>query len=151
MSLSLSFSCPLTLNFSKFEYHLKKIRFDTWFDILEDSQNIKWKRILSILCTNWFVFYFVYNTHIADLHALHISLIIKVRQEKVHYCFFLQYFFFYSLFNVDLQYLHILILSNSNINPNLYTNTNRRILQWKVNYFFEKYVMPLDDIKLVNN
>ena len=35
--------------------------------------------------------------------------------------------------------------------PNLCTNTNRRILQWKVDYFFEKYIMLLDDAKLVNN
>ena len=66
-------------------------------------------------------------------------------------CFVFFCFFFYSLFNIDLQYLQYQTLSNSNINPNLYTNTNRQILQWKVNYFFEKYIMLLDDIKLVNN
>ena len=42
-------------------------------------------------------------------------------------------------------------LSNSSINPNLYTNTNRRNLQLKANYFFEKYIVLLDDTKLVNN
>ena len=62
-----------------------------------------------------------------------------------------QTFFYYSLFNVDLQYLQYQKLSYNNINPNLYTNTNRRSLQWKVNYFFKKYIMLLDDIKLVNN
>ena len=34
---------------------------------------------------------------------------------------------------------------------NLYTNTNRRISQWKVHYFFKKYMMLLDDIELVNS
>ena len=42
-------------------------------------------------------------------------------------------------------------LSNSSINPNLYTNTNQRNLQLKANYFFEKYIVLLDDTKLVNN
>ena len=41
-------------------------------------------------------------------------------------CFVLFFSFFYSLLNVDLQYLQYQKLSNSNINPNLYTNTNRR-------------------------
>ena len=34
---------------------------------------------------------------------------------------------------------------------NIFANTNRRILQWKVHYFFKKYIMLLDDIKLVKN
>ena len=56
-----------------------------------------------------------------------------------------------SLSNVNLQHLQYKKLSNSKINPNFYTNTNRPILQWKGNHFFEKYIVLLDDIKLVNN
>ena len=34
---------------------------------------------------------------------------------------------------------------------NIFANTNRRILQWKVHYFFKKYIMFLAGVILVNN